>query len=66
VFGSVAIAVSAEPYFFVLVVPGPGPGSDLSSAAGAIWWEKYKGPAMRAMAGEVLANLEQLAEAAQQ
>ena len=55
----VALAVSAAPYFFV-VVPEVDKRLQLSDGAGLAWWEGYMEPQARALANQVLAQLEEL------
>ena len=53
----VGLAVSAAPYFFI-VVPEVDTPLDLSDGAGLLWWEHHIEPQARALAAELLARLE--------
>lgn len=52
----VGLAVSAEPYFLI-VVPEVQTGLDLSDDAGLRWWTNYMEPRARAIAGDLLDRL---------
>jgi hypothetical protein len=52
----VGLAVSADPYFFV-VVPEVDTGLQLSDGAGHAWWEGHMEPQARALATELLERL---------
>ena len=52
----VGLAVSADPYFFI-VVPEVQTALDLTDRAGLSWWANHLEPQARALAGELLARL---------
>ena len=53
----VGLAVSAAPYFFI-VVPEVDTPLDLTDEAGVLWWEHHIEPKARALAAELIARLE--------